>query len=115
MRWSQMRLTRSVCSYLARLRPLQPRSRSARVHVEQLEDRCLPAVITPTTFNDGLGIGSLRDAIIQANSNAQNNAIDLAAGTYNLSLTGRGETAGKSGDLDLTATGFTETRAPVLG
>ena len=40
-----------------------------RLVVETLEDRCVPTMITPTTFADGvLGSGSLRDAVLQFNA-----------------------------------------------
>src|SRR5262249_55107050 len=109
MPWLQPLWIESVRDFLARRRRSAKKGRgNARLRVEQLEDRCLPATLTPTTFTDGLGIGSLRDAILRANGNSQNNTIQLTAGTYNLSLAGRGENAGTTGDLDLSAAGFTE-------
>ena len=83
------------------------RGRQVPLTAELLEDRTTPATITPTTFADGIGIGSLRDAILQADGNGQSNYIALAPGTYQLSLAGRNESAGKTGDLNLTASGFT--------
>jgi hypothetical protein len=79
-----------------------------RLLVEPLEDRCVPATITPTTFADGvLGSGSLRDAVLQFNADAGSNddTILLQAGTYALTLRNSGghhETAGLTGDLNLT-------------
>ena len=87
----------------------QDRHQHVPLTAEQLEDRTTPATITPTTFADGIGIGSLRDAILQADSNGQNNTIMLSTGSYNLSVAGRNESAGQTGDLNLTASGFTET------
>ena len=87
-------------------------SRAARFHpsVEFLEHRCVPATITPTTFADGgLGSGSLRDAVLQFNADTgtADDTIQLLPGTYSLTIrnvNGRHETAGLSGDLNLTQT-----------
>jgi hypothetical protein len=76
--------------------------------VEMLENRCVPTTITPTTFADGvLGSGSLRDAVLQFNADTgtQDDTIQLAAGTYSLTIQnvgGHHETAGLTGDLNLT-------------
>ncbi|MCB1087986.1 MAG: LEPR-XLL domain-containing protein, partial [Verrucomicrobiae bacterium] len=60
------------------------------------------ATFTPTIFTDGgSGTGSLRDAIIAANSAATDDIITLAAGTYTLSLAGTNEENGATGDLDI--------------
>jgi Bacterial Ig-like domain (group 3) len=91
-----------------RERTAKKRPPRAIIQVEQLEDRWVPATIAPTTFADGIGIGSLRNAFVTANSNYQNNTIDLSAGTYNLSITGN-DSAGTAGNLELNAAGFTET------
>jgi hypothetical protein len=78
--------------------------------VETLECRCVPATITPTTFADGgLGSGSLRDAVLQFNADTgtDDDIIQLEAGTYALTIPnvgGRHETAGLTGDLNLTQT-----------
>jgi hypothetical protein len=78
--------------------------------VETLECRCVPATITPTTFLDGgLGSGSLRDAVLQLNADTgtDDDIIQLEAGTYALTIPnvgGRHETAGFTGDLNLTQT-----------
>src|SRR6516165_4402232 len=80
-----------------------------RLLLEPLEDRCVPATITPTTFADGvLGSGSLRDAVLQFNADAgtDDDIIQLLAGTYTLTIRNSGghhETAGLEGDLNLTS------------
>ncbi len=52
----------------------------------------------------GTGACTLRAAIQEANALADNVVIDLPAGTYELSLSGAGEDAAASGDLDITKT-----------
>jgi hypothetical protein len=75
-----------------------------------LERRCVPATITPTTFDDGgMGSGSLRDAVLQFNADTgtDDDIIQLEAGTYSLTIRntgGRHETAGLTGDLNLNQT-----------
>ena len=64
------------------------------------------ATVTVTTLADqsdgGAASGwSLRDAVLYGNSNAGTDVIDLPAGTYSLTLTGRAEDAGLTGDLDI--------------
>jgi hypothetical protein len=67
-------------------------------------------MLTPTTFADGgLGSGSLRDAILQFNADTgtDDDIIQLEAGTYSLTIQNSGghhETAGLTGDLNLTQT-----------
>jgi hypothetical protein len=81
-----------------------------RLLLEPLEDRCVLTTITPTTFADGgLGSGSLRDAVLQFNADTgtQDDTIQLQAGTYLLTIQnvgGHHETAGLTGDLNLTQT-----------
>jgi hypothetical protein len=80
------------------------------LRLEPLEDRCVPATITPTTFADGgLGSGSLRDAVLQFNADTgtDDDIIQLLPGTYTLTIRnagGRHETAGLTGDLNLNQT-----------
>jgi hypothetical protein len=80
------------------------------LRVELLEGRSVPATITPTTFADGgLGSGSLRDAVLQLNADTgtEDDIIQLLPGTYSLTIQNVGnrhETAGLTGDLDLTQT-----------
>jgi hypothetical protein len=81
-----------------------------RPFVEVLEGRWVPTTLTPTTFLDGgLGSGSLRDAVLQFNADTgtDDDIIQLEAGTYALTIPnvgGRHETAGLTGDLNLTQT-----------
>jgi hypothetical protein len=80
------------------------------LRIELLEDRCVPSTVTPTTFADGgPGSSSLRDAVLQFNADAgsDDDMIQLQAGTYALTIqnvAGRHETAGLTGDLNLTQT-----------
>lgn len=55
---------------------------------------------TVTKLTDG-GQGSLRQAIINANASPEDDIIELAEGTYTLTLSGTGENAGTTGDLDI--------------
>jgi hypothetical protein len=81
-----------------------------RLRLEPFEARWLPSTIIPTTFADGgLGSGSLRDDVLQLNadSGTDDDIIQLEAGTYALTIQnagGRHETAGLTGDLNLTQT-----------
>ncbi|MGK7954177.1 MAG: hypothetical protein AB4063_02765 [Crocosphaera sp.] len=56
-------------------------------------------------FEDSINSGSLRYAIIQANHSAENDVINLAEGTYTLSLEGRFENEASTGDLDIANNG----------
>jgi len=47
------------------------------------------------------GMCSLRAAILKSNSHAGTDTIQIPAGTYNLTITGRSEDAGATGDLDI--------------
>jgi hypothetical protein len=53
-------------------------------------------------MSDGVGVGTLRNAILQSNTNGQNNTIILSAGTYGLS-------AFAGGELLVVPSGHTET------
>jgi hypothetical protein len=82
---------------------------SFRPAIELLESRCVPTTITPMTFADVLGSGSLRDAVLQFNADtgSDDDIIQLSAGTYHLTIPNAGghhETAGLTGDLNLTQT-----------
>jgi hypothetical protein len=80
------------------------------LRLEALEGRWVPTTLTPTTFLDGnVGSGSLRDAVLQFNADTgtDDDIIQLEAGTYALTIqnvSGRHETAGLTGDLNLTQT-----------
>jgi hypothetical protein len=84
--------------------------RGSPLHLEPLEARSVPAIITPTTFADGgPGSGSLRDAVLQFNADTgtDDDIIQLLPGTYSLTIRNVGnrhETAGLTGDLNLTQT-----------
>jgi hypothetical protein len=82
---------------------------SFRPAIEVLERRWVPTTITPMTFLDVLGTGSLRDAVLQFNADTgtDDDIIQLQAGTYHLTIPNAGghhETAGLTGDLNLTQT-----------
>jgi hypothetical protein len=78
------------------------------LRVEPLEDRSVPATITPTTFADGgLGSGSLRDAVLQFNADTgtEDDIIQLLPGTYSLTIrNGQHDSTGVTGNLSLTQT-----------
>ena len=82
-----------------------------KLHLENLERRDVPAVFSPLATTPDGAPGSLRDAVIQANGNGQDNVINLSAGTYQLTLTNLSgqENAAKTGDLDLTEAGHSIT------
>jgi hypothetical protein len=77
--------------------------------LESLEDRLTPAVFNPLAgVPDGNPI-SLRRVITQANTNGEDNTINLQAGHYLLTLrsTSGHRSDGSSGNLGLTSTGHT--------
>jgi hypothetical protein len=67
-------------------------SRTPRLQVEALDDRCLPSTFTVTNLLDS-GAGSLRAAVVAANANPGADTIDFAV-TGSIGLT--------SGQLDIT-------------
>ena len=71
------------------------------VGMEPLEDRALLAIFNPLPGAADGAAGSLRAAILAANTNAQNDTINLQAGTYTLSLANVAdqENLGALGDL----------------
>jgi hypothetical protein len=90
-----------------------PRRRPARVlpRVEGLEHRRLLATFNPLPSAADGTVGSLRAAVIAANTNGQDNTIVLQSGLYRLTIpnTDGQENAAAQGDLDLTAAGHTIT------
>ncbi len=93
-----------------RLFPVNPSRRRVRPYLEALEDRITPTVFTPTVLTDGVtgnANGTLRDAITAANNDTAPDTIQLAAGTYTLTLANASghEQANASGDLNITSTG----------
>jgi hypothetical protein len=100
--WSSKSLFRSFVRLFGPGR--EGRLLRTRPLIEALEDRTVPAPFNPLPGTpDGTANGSLRADIITANGNGQDNTFNLAAGTYKLSVPGRGENAAMTGDLDLTA------------
>ena len=72
---------------------------------EKLEPRQMLATITVNTFADVIdaadGLTSLREAVIQSNTNAEDDVIVLQDGQYQLSIAGAGEDGSQTGDLDV--------------
>jgi CSLREA domain-containing protein len=102
-RWLRHRL------WIARPAPARRAARpapAARVRLETLEGRAVPAVYYVTTTADVVdpadGLLSLREAVLAANASAGvADTIVLPAGTYTLTRTGADEDAAATGDLDL--------------
>jgi hypothetical protein len=82
-----------------------------RPNLEALEDRQLLASFNPLPSAADGSPGSLRNAIIQANGNGQDNTINLGAGTYQLTVanTAGQDNVAAQGDLDLTGAGHSIT------
>src|SRR5262249_27225285 len=91
--------------------PRSHRRQRSRPSIERLEDRVVLHTYTPTAFVDGIGIGSLRDAVLSANADTGTAAdtISLQAGTYSfwVPTTAGHETGGYQGDLNITNTSHT--------
>ena len=108
--WLQSLLGLSRRRRSKRIKTRRSQTDYVRLHVTRLEERIVLSTFNVTTFNDVIdgsdSVTSLREAVIAANSdsNADNDTINLPAGTYTLSLTGTGEDAAATGDLDLTDT-----------
>ena len=111
-------LLRHTVDSMTRSPRTKPNRRSSRhrvFRVEPLEQRQLLAVFTVNSTldsvdanpGDGLaqdaaGNATLRAAVMEANASAAADTINLPAGIYNLTLTGFGENAAATGDLDVT-------------
>lgn len=108
MRSSLKRLVECVCSNaVSRIltRRTAPTAGRQRTFFEGLEGRILLAAFNPLPSAVDGSPGSLRSAIIIANSNNQDDTINLSAGTYTLSVVNGvagQENAAARGDLDLT-------------
>ncbi len=77
--------------------------------LEVLEDRLTPTTFTPTVFTDNLTGGTLREAVINANSDTgtATDTIQLSAGTYTLSIANianNHDVSSTQGDLNITST-----------
>jgi predicted outer membrane repeat protein len=78
----------------------------ARLQVEGLEDRAVPAVFNVNSLADVLnprpGVVTLRSAIQMANATPGSNVINLMVpGTYKITLAGAGEDNNATGDFDV--------------
>lgn len=105
---------RFVTRFFAQFRPERrrriPVSVTSAKCVQPLEDRTLLSTITPIVSAPDGSAGSLRDAIHQANSNAEDDVIQLAAGAWEIRIAnvlGAQENENLTGDLDLTEAGQT--------
>jgi predicted outer membrane repeat protein len=72
-----------------------------QILVDSLDDNP-DANLADGLSDDGSGHSTLRAAIMQANHNLGLNTIVLPAGTFTLTLSGAGEDAAATGDLDIT-------------
>lgn len=114
LRQLRQRLFRLRPTTTGRRRPPSPPSprRSLRPRLESLEDRITPTTFAPTLFSDGVSGGAvqtLRDAVLAANndSGTATDTIQLAAGTYTLSIPNTAnnhDVSGTQGDLNITST-----------
>jgi hypothetical protein len=103
-----IRSTGSPRSKKKNVRPDAPRQQKARLGIEWLEDRAVPATFTVNSLQDVSsaldGLMTLREAIDGANGTTEADTIKFAAGlsgTINLSIAGVGEEENKGGDLDV--------------
>jgi hypothetical protein len=87
------------------------RSMRRRPDLEPLEDRRLLATFSPSASAADGSSNSLRAAIILANTNGQDNTINLTQGVYQLSIANgfEQENSAATGDLDLTDAGHSLT------
>jgi predicted outer membrane repeat protein len=81
-------------------------ARKARLRLEPLEDRSVPATFKVTTTLDVVnptdGKRSLREAITKSDVTAGADVIVVPAGVYKISIIGAGENANLTGDFDVT-------------
>src|SRR5262245_34978261 len=63
----------------------RPRGNWARLAVQRLEDRTVPATFTVTSGADS-GTGTLREAMTLANANLEDNTIAFTPGTFDVFL-----------------------------
>jgi len=80
--------------------------RLARLQLEHLEDRAVPATFTVNTTLDDVtpanGKFSLREAITKANATTGADTIVLPAGVFKITQVGAGEDGNATGDFDIT-------------
>ncbi len=77
------------------------RTRQARLGIMLLEERAVPATFTVNLPGDGLGPGTLRWAVIQANATPAADTIVIRPGTYTLTRSGPGGDGGMTGALEV--------------
>lgn len=97
-------------TWFGQARPFVKRTARAKLNLEALENRLVPASFNPSPLVADGDEFSLRDAVIQANTNGStSNTINLQAGTYWLceENTSGQENSAFQGDLDLTTFGKT--------
>jgi hypothetical protein len=107
---SSLSLLRALPTAVARSRqPGRQRPVRRKPCLETLEDRLVPATFNASALAADGAAGSLRAAVIAANSNGQDNVINLTGDTYLLTLTNPAghESAAATGDLNLTGAGHT--------
>ena len=81
------------------------KNQSSSLEYRALEKRQLLAAITVDTAVDNLdstdGFTSLREAILEANSNNEDDTIQITVDSITIASGGRGEDLGASGDFDI--------------
>jgi CSLREA domain-containing protein len=84
----------------------RPGPRTARLHLEHLEDRSVPSTLTVNTTLDDVtpanGKFSLREAITKANTTAGADVIVVPVGVFKITIAGASEDANATGDFDIT-------------
>jgi CSLREA domain-containing protein len=83
----------------------RPGPRTARLHLEYLEDRSVPSTFTVNTTLDDVtpanGKFSLREAITKANTTPGADVIVLPAGVFKVTIPGTGDDGNLTGDFDI--------------